>query len=149
MYKRQARRGAHRGGRGPASPTVQHVYGELMQGLGGLEAEVMNVLWSIERPLSVHDVVEAVTETSGRLPAYTTILTVVTHLHRKGWVQREKRSRAFYYAPSSSRAEATAHALRALLDDSGNTDAVLLHIAKTVTDPEFDALRRGRADESL
>jgi predicted transcriptional regulator len=120
------------------------VYVELMQGLGGLEAEVMNILWSTDHSLSVHDVVERVTAVEGRAPAYTTILTVVTNLHRKGWVQREKRSRAFFYSPTSSRAEATAHALRALLDDSGNSDAVLLHFARTVTDVEFDAFRRGR-----
>ncbi|WP_280227344.1 BlaI/MecI/CopY family transcriptional regulator [Nocardia farcinica] len=113
-----------------------------MQRLGGLEAEVMNELWSTDEPQSVHDLVERL---SGRKQlAYTTILTVVTHLHEKGWVQREKRSRAYFYSPSCSREEATSQALRALLDSSADPSAVLLHFAKTVTDPEFDALRRGR-----
>lgn len=117
-----------------------------MQGLGGLEAEVMNELWSTEEPLSVHDLVERLSDR--KQFAYTTILTVVTHLHEKGWVLREKRSRAYFYSPSRTREEATSQALRALLDSSADPGAVLLHFAKTVTDPEFDALRRGRAEGS-
>ncbi|MGF0304075.1 BlaI/MecI/CopY family transcriptional regulator, partial [Rhodococcus rhodochrous] len=55
----------------------------------------------------------------------------------------EKRSRAYYYSPSRSREEATSEALRALLDSSTDPSAVLLHFAKTVSDREYDALRRG------
>ncbi|QQM55735.1 BlaI/MecI/CopY family transcriptional regulator [Rhodococcus pyridinivorans] len=112
-----------------------------MHRLGGLEAEVMNELWSTDEPQSVHGLVERLRDRKEF--AYTTILTVVTHLYEKGWVQREKRSRAYYYSPSRSREEATSEALRALLDSSTDPSAVLLHFAKTVSDREYDALRRG------
>ena len=89
-----------------------------MHGLGGLEAEVMNELWSTDEPQSVHDLVDRLRDRKEF--AYTTILTVVTHLYEKGWVQREKRSRAYFYSPSRSREEATSQALRALLSSSAD-----------------------------
>ncbi|AII11210.1 BlaI/MecI/CopY family transcriptional regulator [Rhodococcus opacus] len=112
-----------------------------MKRLGGLEAEVMDILWSSDEPMSVHDLLDTLNERKQH--AYTTILTVVTHLHDKEWVQREKRSRAFYYFPVRTREEATSQALRALLDSSSDSAAVLLHFARTVSDSELDALRRG------
>ncbi|TLG08829.1 BlaI/MecI/CopY family transcriptional regulator [Nocardia cyriacigeorgica] len=112
-----------------------------MQGLGGLEAEVMEVLWGAEDAMSVHDLVEALAER--KQFAYTTILTVVTHLYDKGWVSRSKHGRAYYYSPVRSRAEATSLALRELLDDSADPAAVLLHFAGTVSEDEKQALRRG------
>lgn len=115
--------------------------GESMQGLGGLEAEVMNVLWASSTPLSVHDLVDTLNER--KQFAYTTILTVVTHLHDKGWVEREKRSRAYYYRPVHTREEATSLALRELLDTSADPAAVLLHFAGTVSESEHEALRKG------
>lgn len=112
-----------------------------MKGLGDLEAEVMDILWASPDPLSVHDLVAAFSE---RKPlAYTTILTVVTHLHEKGWVEREKRSRAYFYFPKQSREEATSQALRELLDASNDSAAVLLHFAQTVSETEQAALRKG------
>ena len=81
--------------------------------------------------------------------AYTTILTVVTHLFDKGWVSREKKSRAYFYRPSRSREEATSRALRELLDSSSDSAAVLLHFAKTMTDAENEALRRGLSGEGV
>ena len=114
-----------------------------MKRLGDLEAEVMNVLWQCDRPQSVHDLRELMAD---RNPAYTTILTVVTHLHEKGWVERTKQSRAYLYSPVQSRAEATSQALREILDTSTDSSAVLMHFAKTVTDDELDALRGNLPD---
>ncbi|BDT85558.1 BlaI/MecI/CopY family transcriptional regulator [Nocardia cyriacigeorgica] len=112
-----------------------------MYGLGGLEAEVMEILWDAPDAMSVHDLVEVLARR--KQLAYTTILTVVTHLYEKGWVTREKRSRAYYYSPRNSRAEATSLALRELLDGSNDPAAVLLHFAGTVTEHEEQALRKG------
>lgn len=112
-----------------------------MKKLGGLEAEVMDCLWASPEPMSVHELLDQLDER--KQYAYTTILTVVTHLHEKGWVEREKRSRAYYYRPVQSREEATSQALRELLDSSADSAAVLLHFARTVSDSEHEALRKG------
>lgn len=114
-----------------------------MKRLGDLEAEVMNVLWACNEPQSVHNLLAHMAD---RQFAYTTILTVVTHLHEKGWVERTKVSRAYMYSPAQTRAEATSQALREILDTSHDSAAVLMHFAKTVTDDELQALRGSLPD---
>lgn len=112
-----------------------------MKELGELEAEVMSKLWTETEPVSVRDLVERLGE--NRQLAYTTVLTVVTHLHDKGWVDREKRGRAFFYRPSRTRAEATSRRMRQLLDASADSPAVLAHLAGTLSPHEYDAVRTG------
>jgi predicted transcriptional regulator len=109
-----------------------------MRKLGDLEAAVMNVLWECDDAQSVHDLRERLVD---RDLAYTTVLTVVTHLHDKGWVHRRKVSRAYLYSPVMSRAEATSQALREILDTSTDSAAVLMHFVKTASAEELDALR--------
>lgn len=108
-----------------------------MTGLGSLERAVMDVLWSAGAAMSVHDLVE---ELHDREPAYTTVLTVVTNLHKKGFVGREKVSRAYRYFPMQTREEATSRTLRQVLDASGDSAAVLMHFAQTVTPAEREVL---------
>ncbi|MBJ8348456.1 BlaI/MecI/CopY family transcriptional regulator [Antrihabitans sp. YC2-6] len=109
--------------------------------LGELETEVMDRLWAADTMLSVHDLVERLSE-SRRL-AYTTVLTVVTHLHEKGWVEREKRQRAYFYQPTRGRAEAVSNAIREILDQSNCSIVALEHLAGTLSREEFDAVQRG------
>ena len=93
-----------------------------MQGLGELEAAVMNVLWTRPGPHRVRDVLEQLAPQ--RTLAYTTVMTVLDNLHRKSWVQREMDGRAYHYLPSASREEVTARALRTLLDSAGDVVSV-------------------------
>jgi len=110
-----------------------------MHGLGELEAAVMNVLWD-EQPLKVREVLDRL-ETGKKL-AYTTVMTVLDNLHRKGWVTRELEGKAYNYEPAMSRAEAAARALRDVLASSGDPDAVLMHFAKSASPRETELLRR-------
>ncbi|GAB3671723.1 BlaI/MecI/CopY family transcriptional regulator [Saccharopolyspora sp. ID03-671] len=112
-----------------------------MQGLGELEGSVMDVLWQADGSMSVREVLTQLNGT--RDLAYTTVMTVLDNLHRKGWVEREMHNRAYQYTPSESREEAAGRAVRELLDASGNPEAVLLHFAKSVSEDESAALRRG------
>ncbi|GAB3685416.1 BlaI/MecI/CopY family transcriptional regulator [Saccharopolyspora sp. ID03-671] len=112
-----------------------------MQGLGELEGTVMDVLWRAYGPMSVREMLIELNET--RNLAYTTVMTVMDNLHRKGWVKREMHNRAYHYAPTASREEAATRALREMLDSSGNPEAVLLHFAKSTSEDESAALRRG------
>lgn len=111
-----------------------------MRGLGDLEAAAMDVLWAAEGPLTVRAVLSELNRT--RTLAYTTVMTVLDNLHRKGWVQREMQGRAFHYRPSEAREEAAARALRELVDSTGDPEAVLLHFARSVSDRESDVLRK-------
>jgi predicted transcriptional regulator len=100
----------------------------------------MDVLWSSpEPPHRVRDVLEELTPQ--RKLAYTTVMTVLDNLHRKGWVQREMDGRAYHYRPSATREEVTARALRDLLDASDDVETVLLHFARSVSERESAVLR--------
>ena len=61
-----------------------------MTQLGSLERAVMDVLWGASAAMSVHDIVDALAD---RDLAYTTVLTVVTNLHKKGFASRGRRRR--------------------------------------------------------
>jgi predicted transcriptional regulator len=68
--------------------------------LGNLEIHVMEILWARGQS-SVRDVFERI----GRPLAYTTVMTTLERLFKKGLLLREKSGRAFLYAPAFSRDE--------------------------------------------
>jgi len=72
----------------------------IISALGQLEREVMEALWR-DGEMSVRDVHQAFDERS----AYTTLMTTLDRLHKKGLLKRRKHGRAFLYAPRISRAE--------------------------------------------
>ncbi len=109
-----------------------------MRGLGQLEATVMEVLWDAEVPLPVRGVLEQLT---GRTLAYTTVMTVLDNLHRKGYVERVKQGRAYHYRAALTRGQAWASAMQDLLHEAGDSEAVLLNFASTVSDGESEVLR--------
>ncbi|MFD1150620.1 BlaI/MecI/CopY family transcriptional regulator [Saccharothrix hoggarensis] len=111
-----------------------------MRGLGELEAAVMDVLWRTAEPLKVREVLERLD--TGKQLAYTTVMTVLDNLHRKGWVVRELEGKAYRYQPAMSRAEAASAALRDVLAASGDPEAVLLHFARSASDRETELLRK-------
>lgn len=69
------------------------------QPLGALESAVMAVAWGA-CPLSVRDVVDALAD---RGLAYTTVMTTLDRLYKKGLLLREKRGQAFWYRPAMER----------------------------------------------
>jgi predicted transcriptional regulator len=75
------------------SPT--HLGQQLM--LGPLEIQVMEVVWSSGES-SVRDVVEKL---DSKL-AYTTVMTTLDRLFKKGLLDRHKSERAFLYSPRLS-----------------------------------------------
>ncbi len=68
--------------------------------LGPLEMQVMEVVWTVGR-CSVRDVVEKL---DSKL-AYTTVMTTLDRLFKKGLLEREKWERAFLYSPALSSQE--------------------------------------------
>lgn len=115
-----------------------------MRSLGDLEAVVMDHLWSADDGLTVRDVLERL----DRKPplAYTTILTVLDNLHRKGFVTREKEGRAYRYLPTKGRAEHTAELMHELLSVSGDRSVTLLKFLDTMPPKEVERLKRALGD---
>jgi predicted transcriptional regulator len=68
--------------------------------VGPLEATVLEILWS-RGESNVHDVIERL----GRPLAYTTVMTTLDRLYKKGLLDRRKAERAFLYSPRLSRQE--------------------------------------------
>lgn len=78
-----------------------------------LELLCLNALWSLQQG-SVKDVRQQVAPS--RALAYTTVMTVLDRLARRGIVTRRKAGRAFVYAPSISRDAMRRLALKEFLD---------------------------------
>ncbi len=109
-----------------------------MNRLGELEQAVMDVLWSRDEPATVREVLAALAE---RGLAYTTVMTVLDRLARKGVVRRELDGRAWRYVPAASREAFVAELMLQALDLTGDRDAALVRFARSVSDPEADVLR--------
>jgi predicted transcriptional regulator len=78
-----------------------------------LELLCLNALWSLKEG-KVKDVQQIVSAT--RPLAYTTIMTVLERLVRKGKLERRKAGRAFVYVPQSSRDALRRTAIRELVE---------------------------------
>jgi predicted transcriptional regulator len=83
--------------------------------LGKLEAQIMEVMWSGAQPLCVEDVRAGLADT-GKVAAYTTVMTTLSRLHAKGLLTREQRGKAYYYTPNVSRRELTTGVTKQVID---------------------------------
>jgi predicted transcriptional regulator len=100
-----------------------------LRAFGELEDQVMRFLWRRHgRPATVRDVHAALNQ---RTPlAYTTVMTVLDRLWRKGLVKRELRGRAYEYTPVRSQAEHTAALMHEVLARSADRRAALAHFVE-------------------
>ncbi|PZS03650.1 MAG: CopY family transcriptional regulator [Pseudonocardiales bacterium] len=111
-----------------------------MRGFGDLESEIMDRLWAWHRLVTVREVLDDLQRE--RQIAYTTVMTVMDNLHRKGWLRRERDGRAYRYEPVASREEYSAGLMREALTSSTNHTATLVHFMEHMTPGESAALRR-------
>ena len=84
-----------------------------MTTLSPLELAIMQSLWQ-RQDAPVRDVQEDLLP--NRPLAYTTVMTVLDRLYKKGLVRRWKKSRAHVYQPTVSESEARAAAVEGLVD---------------------------------
>jgi len=78
-----------------------------------------------------------------RMLAYTTLMTVLDRLAKKGVVERVREGRARSYTVAASREQLTAETMRRTLDDLGSPDrrSALLHFLDDSSPTEIDELR--------
>lgn len=95
-----------------------------------LELLCLRALWSLEEA-NVKQVQKVVAES--RPLAYTTIMTVLDRLVRKGKLSRRKAGRAFVYRPQESREEMRRVAVRELLEGffDGSEQELLRFLSRT------------------
>src|ERR1700722_17328958 len=82
--------------------------------------------------------------------AYTTVLTVLDRLTRKGLVERLRDGRSHHYRPTGSRESYVAELMHGALASTLDRDAALVHFAETVTSEQARLLRAAltRRDET-
>jgi predicted transcriptional regulator len=109
-----------------------------MPALGDLEVQVMRRIWARGEPVTVRDVLgDLQTE---RPIAYTTVMTVMGNLRKKGWLRRHAEGRAYRYEPLVSAEEYSAGLMRQALAASFDRPAVLMHFIEELSAEEAGAL---------
>ena len=113
-----------------------------MRPFGDLESVVMEHVWESPDPVTVRQVLAKIE----RPLAYTTVLTVMDNLHRKGYLQRERVGRAFRYWATKDRAEHTAELMHQLLGEGGDRSVTLLKFVDHMSPAEIRRLKRALRD---
>ena len=88
----------------------------LQKTLGSLESRVMDAVWDVDEAVCVEDV-RSELEKQGKDCAYTTIMTTMSRLFKKGLLDREMRGKAYYYTPAVSRQELDTSISRQVVDE--------------------------------
>jgi predicted transcriptional regulator len=99
--------------------------------LAPLELDCMNTLW----PMGEGTVREIRDNLAPRRPrAYTTIMTIMDRLARKGVVERRKIGRAYIYRPNLSAEEARAQALSQVVENffGGSKEALIAQLGRAM-----------------
>jgi predicted transcriptional regulator len=109
------------------------------RGFGDLEAIVMDRVWGHDDGVTVREVYEQLADT--RPIAYTTVLSTLDNLHRKGWVRREREGKAFRYWATVTREERSANLMRAAFDSGGDAAAVLAFFVDQMSAEESAQLK--------
>ncbi|SDJ26580.1 Predicted transcriptional regulator [Frankineae bacterium MT45] len=106
---------------------------------GGLEAEVLALLWAADRPMTAGDLV---VEFGGTL-AYNTVQTILIRLFDKGVVRRELVGRAHAYLPVFDDAGLVARRMYDQLQGADDVELVLSRFVDTL-DPHLRQALRAR-----
>ena len=111
-----------------------------MRQLGELEAVVMDRLWDWGRPALVREVVEDLR--ADRPLAYTTVMTVMENLYRKGRLRRQRDGRAWRYEPAGSRSGYTAALMSDALATSTDRRTALAHFVLAMSPRDAELLQQ-------
>jgi predicted transcriptional regulator len=131
--------GEKKAGNGAADPRRRSLLD-----LAPLELDCMNTLW----PIGEGTVREIRDQLAPRLPrAYTTIMTIMDRLARKGIVERRKSGRAYIYRPTLSVEDARTHALGQIVESffGGSREIAAAYLRDGNSHPRTD----GGASPSL
>ena len=110
-----------------------------MRGFGDLETVIMHMVWDHDGPVTVRELFDELKQE--RAIAYTTVMSTMDNLHRKGWLERVKEGKAYRYTATASREEYSARLMREALDGGGDTEMVLSHFVAQMGGAESEVLR--------
>src|SRR5947209_3181848 len=112
--------------------------------LGPLEVEILRVLWS-RGDATVRELIDE----SAVEGAYTTVMTTLDRLYKKGLLERSAEGRAFRYCPKQSEAELqqelVAAGLKELLSSAQQQDAPISFLVDAISQHDAALLERLQA----
>ncbi len=108
--------------------------------LGPLERTIMEFLWDQgDAEVTVRDVLES---PAGRRSAYTTVMTVLDRLWRKGFLSRRMVGRAYAYRVRRSRDQHVGDLVSRVLSGAGDRRTAFLGFARSVDRRDLEELRK-------
>jgi predicted transcriptional regulator len=109
-----------------------------VRGFGDLETVIMQMVWDHDSPVTVRELLDELQQE--RAIAYTTVMSTMDNLHRKGWLERAKDGKAYRYTATASREEYSARLMREALAGGGDPEVVLSHFVAEMGGAESQAL---------
>jgi predicted transcriptional regulator len=108
------------------------------------ELQIMDIIWRYEAGVTVRDVYEALREQ--RPIAYTTVMTNLKTLERKGYLKTTQQERAYVYRPAKPKQQVVRAMVREFIDRvfNGSVRPLLLHMIEDeqLTDAEIREISR-------
>jgi BlaI family transcriptional regulator, penicillinase repressor len=97
--------------------------------LTGQELEIMKIVWERQR-VTVRDVYEALLER--RKVAYTTIMTMMKILERKGFLKKSQEDRAYLYRAAQPKRQVIGAMVRDFINRvfNGSAEPLLVHLVE-------------------
>lgn len=99
----------------------------------------MEQLWSAPEPVTVREVHERLA--GPRELAYTTVMTVLDRLAKKGLASRDRDGKAWRYRAAAAREDLVADLMRDALDGAGDRQAALVRFVDQVSADDAALLR--------
>ena len=104
-----------------------------------LENAIMDVLWDTDEWLTPSVVQDRLPEE--RSVEYTTVMTVLARLWKKGRLDRQKDGRAYAYRPVLSRSEHAARRMEEILETAGDRSTALARFTEQLSASERRKLK--------
>jgi predicted transcriptional regulator len=126
-------------------PALRHAHdglpGPARRAAGALEAEILGILRDADGPLSPGEVRQRVASGQRGELSYSTVVTIVSRLHDKGLLARQRAGRGFTYTPVDE-ASIAASQMSQALGSGTDRDAVLTRFASGLSGRDARLLRR-------
>jgi predicted transcriptional regulator len=113
------------------------------------ELQIMDIIWRHSDGVTVRDVYEALR--AKRPIAYTTVMTNLKTLERKGYLKTSQQERAYLYRPAKPKQQVVRAMVREFIDRvfDGSARPLLLHMIEDhqLTDAELQDITRMMKDK--
>lgn len=108
--------------------------------MGSLEAAVLEVLWDSDDAMKPGDVLDQL-ELEPAV-TYSTVLTILRRLWKKGLVTRKKDGKAYLYHPTRSREEQVAQTMAEAFSAANDPAAAVGHFVEQLSSEQASVLKR-------